>query len=260
MYVKLCNAQREALSGPATILIYRQRDRKLAAEVALEASAAESFYFDSLEEHELYQVRVFPEKHRPAVRAARTEQRITIHCPVRPEAVRRIEIVGDVQAILRTPAELEDEELAGALNIWAKMRATRLGDGTAASFVKRITRINPDRIWFEPLPGMLDHVMAAASVRGDFRNVSGALHELRGYHTGRSFKTPDLYGNLQLTFMHRYDRPETLVEADIDEAGGITHAFEVLRNALMGKPTHPYDIHEILTFHQELALGYRLIV
>lgn len=34
----------------------------------------------------------------------------------------------------------------------------------------------------------------------------------------------------------------------------------VVRNALTGRPTHPYVIHEILIFHQRLDPLYRLEV
>jgi hypothetical protein len=33
--------------------------------------------------------------------------------------------------------------------------------------------------------------------------------------------------------------------------------FQVLRNSLTGRPTHPYDIHEILLLHQKLDVGYQ---
>jgi hypothetical protein len=34
----------------------------------------------------------------------------------------------------------------------------------------------------------------------------------------------------------------------------------VLRNAVTGQPTHPYDIHEILMGYQHIDPGYALIV
>ena len=48
--------------------------------------------------------------------------------------------------------------------------------------------------------------------------------------------------------------------ADIDDAAGLEHLFQVLRNELTGRPTHPYDIHEILIKHQMLDPGYELVV
>jgi misacylated tRNA(Ala) deacylase len=40
----------------------------------------------------------------------------------------------------------------------------------------------------------------------------------------------------------------------------VQHVFQVLRNKLSGKPTHPYNIHEILIVHQKLDPGYSFVV
>ena len=48
------------------------------------------------------------------------------------------------------------------------------------------------------------------------------------------------------------------MDADIDDAAGLGHVFQVLRNWLTHGATHPYDIHEILVFRQEVALPYDL--
>jgi hypothetical protein len=49
------------------------------------------------------------------------------------------------------------------------------------------------------------------------------------------------------------------VDADVDEAKGIGHAFEVLGHIFSGGRTHPFDIHQILTFFFEgIDLGYDL--
>jgi hypothetical protein len=45
---------------------------------------------------------------------------------------------------------------------------------------------------------------------------------------------------------------ECLADIDIDEAGGLEHVFQVVRNKVSGKPTRPYNIHEILLGHQHL--------
>jgi hypothetical protein len=50
------------------------------------------------------------------------------------------------------------------------------------------------------------------------------------------------------------------VDVDIDDAAGLGHVFQVLRNTLTGRPTHPYDIHEILVSYQQLDPGYRFVV
>ncbi|MCP4897027.1 MAG: hypothetical protein GY906_08635 [bacterium] len=157
-------------------------------------------------------------------------------------------------------SELEREQVAGAMNIWAKMEATIVGGRSVAELVKKITRINQDRIWFEPNVDLLAAV-SDSTTGADFRRASATLHALPGYRLLESFKTEELYGNLQLTFLESKDRPgDILVDADIDEASGVMHLFQVLRNTLTKGETHPYDIHEILEFHQELDTGYQLIV
>jgi hypothetical protein len=89
--------------------------------------------------------------------------------------------------------------------------------------------------------------------------VSAALHSPpAGFTAGGSFKTDDSYGNLQLTFWQSGDN--WTADIDIDDAAGLEHVFQVLRNTLSGRPTHPYDIHEILIAHQEIDPGYELIV
>ena len=47
-------------------------------------------------------------------------------------------------------------------------------------------------------------------------------------------------------------------DSDIDDAAGIAHVFQVLGHWITADDTHPYDIHEILLFHQLLDPGYRL--
>jgi len=42
-----------------------------------------------------------------------------------------------------------------------------------------------------------------------------------------------------------------------DDAGGLGHIFQVLKNHFTGQPTHPYNIHEILMAHQHLDAAYR---
>lgn len=263
MIVRLRNAQRDPLKDQTRILVYRQRDRKLLAEATITRPKVK---IEGLPDLELLHVRAFPQKHRPAAKFARSGSKITMHFPIRPEAVRRIhvfELDPELRALIRTPEAIGDEELAGLLNIWAKLKETPLGTATSggltvADHVLKILRVNRDRIWFKPIPTMLELVNAAEA---EFYLVSGMLHSLAGYELAASFKTRELYGNLQLTFFRglRPGMPE-VVEADIDDAGGLLHAFQVLRNAIAGRPTHPYDIHEILTFYQELDPGYRLIV
>jgi hypothetical protein len=49
---------------------------------------------------------------------------------------------------------------------------------------------------------------------------------------------------------------DCVADIDIENAAGLGDVFQVLRNSLTGRPTHPYDIHEILVFHQKIDPGY----
>jgi hypothetical protein len=65
-------------------------------------------------------------------------------------------------------------------------------------------------------------------------------------------------GTWRLTFFARGD--QWLADIDIDDANGIAHMFQVLRNAITGRPTHPFDVRELLVSYQKLDPGYALIV
>ena len=39
---------------------------------------------------------------------------------------------------------------------------------------------------------------------------------------------------------------------------GIQHAFDVIKHKVTGRDTHPYDIHQILIFFQDIHPGYEL--
>jgi hypothetical protein len=88
----------------------------------------------------------------------------------------------------------------------------------------------------------------------------GLHHPPVGFDLAGSYKTNDHYGNLQLSFFAKPDGSEWLADVDIDDAAGLAHVFQVLRNELTKKPTHPYDIHEILLAYQHLDPGYSLTV
>ena len=98
-----------------------------------------------------------------------------------------------------------------------------------------------------------------SAAAGLFHKVSGSLHTPPpGFQPAESFKTSDKYGNLQLTFFTNGEKFKA--DIDIDDAGGLEHVFQVLRNKLSGKPTHPYNIHEVLVAHQHLDPGYTFAV
>ncbi len=150
---------------------------------------------------------------------------------------------------------------AGMLNIYAKMKVTRFADTRACfSYVTAFTRLRGDRFFAKVAKELRDAVKnsIAANV---FSEAPDALHTPPpGFEKVDSFKTPDLYGNLQLTFFSNPTTLEFLSDTDIDDAQGVEHIFQVLRPILTGKHTNPYDIHEILLEYQKVDPGYKLLV
>lgn len=130
------------------------------------------------------------------------------------------------------------------LNIVAKSAATPLmSAGTCLDRYGALLRIAQDRVFVKTSASLLEDVERSPL----FHPVSFSLHNpLPGYTLVASYKTPDLYGNLQLTFQRRGETGDDyVVDVDIDDAQGIQHIFQVLRNSVAG-PTNPYDIHDIL--------------
>ena len=152
---------------------------------------------------------------------------------------------------------LDDLRRAGLLNIIAKCAKTSLPSGrTVLSHLGELRDLRGDR-FFCVVPQQLRDDVKNAAQASLFDEVSGSLHHPPdGFEPAGSFKTPDQYGNLQLTFFASPD--EWVADIDIDDANGLAHVFQVLRNELSGRPTHPFDIHQILMRHQELDTGYRL--
>ncbi len=130
------------------------------------------------------------------------------------------------------------------LNIVAKSAATPLpGGSTCLDRYLGLLSIAQDRLFLQTTAALVEE----ASHSSLFHPVSELLHTpLPGYHKVASFKTFDHYGNLQLTFQRRGDvGNDYVVDVDIDDAQGIEHLFQVVRNAVAG-PTNPYNIHDIL--------------
>jgi hypothetical protein len=151
---------------------------------------------------------------------------------------------------------LDDIRRAGFLNITTKCRATTLPNSrTVLSYIQELRDLRGDR-FFCSIPQTLRDDVKNAAQAGMFNEVNGSLHHPPdGFTPAGSFKSEDHYGNLQLTF---FASPGSWVaDIDIDDANGLAHVFQVLRNELTGRPTHPYDIHEILMLFQQLDTGYR---
>lgn len=232
-----------------------------------------------------YSLAVYPMLFRPVARFVQIQEgqdrRETIVFAVDPERVLRIEaptydaLPADVQNILVASTEtegypvgggralyeaLDDVRRSGLLNLIAKTRQTVFPSGRSVlTFVSALRRIRGDRIFAHVRKELRDEVKSSVP-SGLFHAVEGALHTPPpDYTRAGSFKTHDRYGNLQLTFFVHPDTLDSIVDADIDDAGGIGHVFQVLAHAIARIGTHPYDIHELLVRHQFVDPGYRLI-
>ncbi|MGE5815519.1 MAG: hypothetical protein ACM36C_13605 [Acidobacteriota bacterium] len=148
---------------------------------------------------------------------------------------------------------------AGFLNIMAKMSATALTNGRAvSSYVLEVSELRGDR-FFASVPRELREEVKNSSQAGLFAPAPDALHRPPdGYEHAGSYKTPDHYGNLQLTFFT--NGSDWRADIDIDDANGLEHLFQVLHHQVTDSNTHPYDIRDILIAHQKLDPGYELLV
>jgi hypothetical protein len=154
---------------------------------------------------------------------------------------------------------LDDIRRAGLLNIFKKAANTLLVNGrTVFTYVQKLVELRGDR-FFVIVPKELREETKNSAADGRFSSVSEALHHPpAGYSPAGSYKTLDRYGNLQLSFFMKDDA--CVADIDIDDAAGIEHVFQVLKNALTGRPTHPYAIHEILIQYQKLDPGYSFVL
>jgi hypothetical protein len=248
--------------------------------VARDVQGQATVKFDGLIERQPYLVKVFPVRYRPvaAFAIAGTDVAPTVvqlYAPLHPEHVRAATFppYGALEQTLRDVLDrsalegsdakgqtlydaLANTQKAGLLNLFARMSGVELdGPRTVWSYVDTVFRVRGDRIHVnvqEELRDLVETAVASAL----FRDVPGGLHEPPpGYGPAGSFKTGERHGNLQLTFFSSLQPPATVkVDADIDDAAGIGHVFQVLRNTLTRSTTHPYDIHQILVFRREPVL------
>ena len=157
--------------------------------------------------------------------------------------------------------KLEEDPIkkAGLFNILAKSEAVVLSNKQPVSgYIREIVELRGDR-FFAVVPKELREETKNSVLDDIFHEAPDAMHHPPvGFERAGSFKTNDRYGNLQLTFFT--DGTDWRADIDIDDAGGLGHVFQVLRNELTDMPTHPYDIREILIYHQRLNPGYTLRV
>jgi hypothetical protein len=231
-----------------------------------------------------YRLQVFPLRRRAVGRFVRITEGQTatlkLMLPLKPERVSDVQfpdyaaLGNDLQLVLTASlvegqGNLQGEALyggldkfqrAGLLNLYAKMKVTKFADGDDVfSFVTSLKRMRGDRFFAVVNSALRDEVKN--SMAGNlFHEVPGALHAPPPeYVPVDSFKTADLYGNLQLTFFNKPNTLEFIVDADIDDAQGVEHVFQVLDHTFTGGETNPFDIHEILMGYQQLNPGYDLI-
>ncbi len=155
---------------------------------------------------------------------------------------------------------MDDIRRAGFLNLVTKASSTRLENGkTVLSYIGPLTEVRGDR-FFASIQSDLISETRHSVANTIFHPVDEALHEPPpGFEPAGSYKTSDHYGNLQLSFFSGPSERFAL-DMDIDDAQGLDHIFQVIRNFVTGQPTHPYNIHEILVQFQKLDPGYRLNV
>lgn len=281
--VHLGNANRKPLDDRADVHVVSTSNEATVG-VARDVPGKSPIRFDGLIERQMYLVKVFPRRHRPVAQfvMAGSDAQPTLarlFAPLHPEHVRAATfpdyaavhddlrrvlegstiqgIVGSGQALY---AALTNTQKAGLFNLFAKMSGVRLEDGrTVWSCVDGLFDVRGDRIFVDVQHDLLDAVRAAAAA-GRFRDVPSKLHEPpAGFGHAGSYKSGERRGNLQLTFFSSLGQPASFkVDADIDDAAGLGHTFQVLRNFVTQGATHPYDIHQILVFRQDALLPYDL--
>jgi hypothetical protein len=280
--VRVGNANRDPLNDRMDVhLVNASTDAT--AKIASNVPGQATVRFDGLIERQAYLVKVFPVRHRPVAEfvIAGSDAQPTVvklYAPLHPEHVRsaRFPKYSALDVALRDVLDrstidgeqaqgealydaLSNTQKAGLFNLFARMSGVELGgQRTVWSFVDRLFGVRGDRIYVD-VQSMLPDLVAEAIESELFRDVPGGLHEApAGYGPAGSFKTGERHGNLQLTFFSSLEPPRSIkVDADIDDAAGLGHVFQVLRNTLTRGTTHPYDIHQILVFRHE-PVSYEL--
>lgn len=205
---------------------------------------------------------------------------LKVVCAIDPNKVSRVtfpafsELPADTQRLLENSpqvlsfagqkgpelyAALDEVRKANVLNLTLKSARTPLSNGrTVLSFLEEIKEIRGDR-FFVVAPRELRQETKSSAVAGLFKPAPDILHDPPpGFERAGSFKTPDKYGNLQLTFFLQGDACE--VDIDIDPASGLEHLFQVIEHDLTGIQTHPYAVRDVLIAHQQIDPEYRFVV
>lgn len=281
--VRVGNALRQPLDDQMDVSVVSARTDSTVA-VASNVAGHTPVRFERLAEGQPYIIKVFPMRHRPVAQFAfpgpeDNPALVHLYCPLHPERVRAArfpeydKVAPELKRVLERSrvegvngqgeplyAGLTPLQKAGLFNLFGKMNGFGFDEQrTIWTFVDSIFRVRADRVFADVQPALRDLVKGAVATER-FRKVSGSLHTPPlGFGHAGSFKTAEQYGNLQLTFFASVAAPLTFkVDADIDDAAGLGHAFQVIRNFVTKGTTHPYDIHQILAFRQEVFLPYDL--
>jgi hypothetical protein len=281
--VRVGNALRQPLDDQMDVSVVSTRtDTTVGA--AANVAGKTAVRFEGLNEGQPYVIKVFPMRHRPVAQFALpgpddNPAVVHLYTPLHPERVRVAlfpayeKLASELQRVLACSqvegidaqgdalyGALTNLQKAGLFNLFGKMSSFGFDEHrTVWSFVDSIVRVRADRVFVDVQPALRDLVKTAVAT-DRFHEAPSALHTppLGFLHAG-SFKTAEQYGNLQLTFFASAQPPLAFrVDADIDDAAGLGHAFQVIRNWVTKGTTHPYDIHQILAFRQEVFLPYEL--
>jgi hypothetical protein len=287
LVIRLRDARGKPLDDIADVTVTaHQTGVAVASKKAVKGSTA--IKVSGLRSLAVYVVRAFPLRHRPVgqfvLMPPSGTKTVELVCPVDPLRVRSVEfppyasLSARARAVLEASTlehppqgvsgqalydspELSDVARAGLCNLLAKMESTGLPDGkTVLDHVVSLYRVRGDRVFANVTIGLRDLIKTAVD-DGRFRPVDSSLHTPPpGFTRAGSFKTDDRYGNLQVTFFSSVGAPlQFKADIDIDDAAGLEHAFQVVGHWVSSQETHPYDIHEILLYHQGLDPGYVLV-
>lgn len=286
--IRLLDVYGEPLDDTVDVVVVAHRTGRAVAR-ATDKPAGRVIRVPDLAPAEVHLVKVYPSRHRAVVQFVQTRAQartdLEIVCPADASRVHAIEappyaaLDARARAVLEASRlehpptnvsgqalydspELSDVQRAGLLNLLAKMRHAPLpGGGVVLDHVESLYRVRGDRVFAHVAVALRDLVRTGVDAQL-FRPVDGSLHKPDpAFALVDSYKTPEPYGNLQVTFFASLAPPlRFTADLDIDDAAGITHIFQVIEHKVTGSDTSPYDIHEILIRHQLLDPGYRLVL
>lgn len=283
--IRLFDAYRKPLDDTADVVVSFPKSGAIVRQKN-DHAATKTLRMTGMSPGDPYLVRAFPMRHRPVQQFVMAppegSRAVEMFCPVDPKRVIDVafpefgSLPDKAQTVLQASqlehpprnvsgqalyesAEMGSVPKAGLLNLIAKMGRTPLTDGSSVlDHVDSLYRIRGDRVFANVALALRDLVKTAATAQL-FHEVPGSLHTPPpDFVAAGSYKTPEPYGNLQVTFFSNPQTLELKADIDIDDAAGIEHVFQVLEHSITAGDTNPYDIHEILVYYQFLDPGYQL--